>query len=129
MKQFTEKEKEYFRKHINEFTLEEKSELINSNLKDSFNKDDLLYFCKYWEDKEIRINAFELWKFNKDDLTGICRCWKDKEIRLKAFGMWIFNKDDLINICKYWPDKEIRLKAKKLLNINLITKDNFITKL
>ena len=72
MKQYSEEEKQYFRKHIKEFTLKEKSELIDSNLKD------------------III-------------------------------------DDLINICKYWPDKEIRLKAKKLLNINLITKDNFIT--
>ena len=127
MKQFTEEEKEYFKENINEFTLKEKSKLIDSNLKDII-IDNLVYICKHWKDKEIILKAFGMWKdlFNKDDLTGICRCWKDKEIKIKAFEMWKFNKDDLTDICRYWEDKEIRLKAKKLLNINLITKDNFI---
>ena len=130
MKQYSEEEKQYFRKHIKEFTLEEKSELIDSNLKDII-KNNLTYICKYWNYKEIRLEAFEMWKdlFNKNNLINICEYWNYKEIRLEAFEIWkdLFDKDDLINICRYWEDKEIRLKAKKLLNINLITKDNFIT--
>jgi hypothetical protein len=46
MKQFTEEEKQYFRKHIKEFTLEEKSELIDSNLKDII-IDNLAVICEY----------------------------------------------------------------------------------
>jgi hypothetical protein len=46
MKQFTEKEKEYFEKHIKEFTLKEKSELIDSNLKNII-IDVLINICEY----------------------------------------------------------------------------------
>jgi hypothetical protein len=46
MKQYSEKEKEYFRENILEFTLKEKSKLINSNLKDII-IDNLVYICKH----------------------------------------------------------------------------------
>ena len=130
MKQFTEKEKQYFRENINEFTLDEKSELIDSNLKYII-IDNLAVICKYWKYKEIILKAFELWKFNKNNLKDICKYWEGKEIRIKAFEMWkdLFNKNDLIDICEYWLDKEIKIEAKKLLNISPITKNNFITKL
>jgi len=128
MKQYSEEEKQYFRKHIKEFTLKEKSELIDSNLKDIIIHN-LTYICEYWEDEENRLKAFKIWIFNENYLVYICKYWKDEEIRIKAFEMWksIFNKYNLIDICEHWLDKEIRLKAKKLLNISPITKDNFIT--
>ena len=81
MKQYTEKE--YFRKHIKEFTLKQKSKLIN--LKDII-IDNLHNICKYWIVKKIRLKAFELCKsiFNKDNLTDICKHWKDEEIKIEA---------------------------------------------
>jgi hypothetical protein len=70
-----------------------------------------------------------MWIFNKYDLYNICEYWNYKENRLKAFELWkdLFNDNNLYNICEYWNYKEIRLKAKKLLNNNPVTKDNFIT--
>ena len=130
MKQYSEEEKQYFRKHIKEFTLKEKSELIDSNLKDIIIHN-LINICENWPDKKIRLKAFEMWKdlFDKYNLINICEYWNYKKIRLKAFEMWkdLFNKYNLIDICEYWLDKKNRLEAKKLLNNNQVTKDNFIT--
>lgn len=131
MKYFNLAEMKYFKENINTFSLEEKLDLLDSNLC-KYILEDFKKICINWDDEEVSLMALRF--FDQYDLRDICVEWNNEKVCLKAFYLWedSFNKYKLEDICIKSKFEKVRILAFELwknlfyelhLNICMRSKD------